>query len=94
MSESFVITTHGLLTVSVVVVEDGHAGLRVSVELSLLPVVRLRHPEAARVGPVVEGAAGVGGRHGGLGGGPEPAVDVLGEEIGSVTAVLKNILSF
>ena len=49
MSESFVITTHGLLTVSVVVVEDGHAGLRVSVELSLLPVVRLRHPQAARV---------------------------------------------
>ena len=42
------------LTVSVVVVEDGHAGLGVAVELGLLPVVRLLHPEAPGGAPVVE----------------------------------------
>jgi len=76
-----------LLTVSIVVVEDRHTGLRLSVELGLLPVVWLRDSQTAGVGPVVEGAGGVGGRHGGLGGGPEPPVDVLGEEVRSVTAV-------
>ena len=76
-----------LLTVSVVVVEDRHAGLGLSVELGLLPVVWLRDSKTSCVGPVVEGAGGVGGRHGHLGGGPEPAVDVLGEEVRSVAAV-------
>ena len=76
-----------LLTVSIVVVEDRHAGLGLSVELGLLPVVWLRDSETSCVGPVVEGAGGVGGRHGHLGGGPEPAIDVLGEEVRSVAAV-------
>jgi len=74
-------------TVSVVVVQNCHAGLGVSVQLSLLPVVWLLNPEAPGVGPVVEGAGGVGGRHGYLGGGPEPAVDVLREEVRSVTPI-------
>ena len=50
-------------TVSVVVVEHGHAGLGVAVQLGLLPVVGLRHPEPARVRPRVEAVRGVGGRH-------------------------------
>ena len=76
-----------VVTVSVVIVEDGHAGLGVPVELGLLPVVGLLDAQPPGVGPVVEGPAGVGGRHGHLGGGPEPAVDVLGEEVGPVAAV-------
>ena len=75
------------LTVSVVIVQHGHAGLGLSVELGLLPVVRLLPAEAPGVRPVVEGPAGVGGRHRHLGGRPEPAVDVLREEVGSVAAV-------
>ena len=51
------------LTVSVVVVEDGHAGLGVSVQLGLLPVVWLRHPQAPGGGPVVETPGGVGRGH-------------------------------
>ena len=46
--------SHCDLTVSVVIVEDGQAGLGVSVELGLLPVVRLLHPEAPGGAPVVE----------------------------------------
>ena len=51
------------LTVSVVVVEHGHAALGVAVELGLLPVVRLRHPQAPGAGPVVEPVGGVGRGH-------------------------------
>ena len=56
-------------------------------ELSFLSVVWLLYTQPPSVGPVVEGPGGVGGGHGHLGGGPEPAVDVLGEEVGPVAAV-------
>ena len=51
------------LTVSIVVVEHGHAGLGVPVELGLLPVVGLRQPQAPGAGPPVEAASGVGRGH-------------------------------
>ena len=76
-------------------------------QLGLLPVVGLRHPESARVRPGVEPVRGVGGRHrhlvrGGLElyfrytmsrmaahlvSGPEPPIDVLGEEVWPVAAL-------
>ena len=51
------------LTVSIVVVEHGHAGLGVPVELGLLPVVGLRQPQAPGAGPAVEAASGVSRGH-------------------------------
>ena len=51
------------LTISVVVVEHGHAGLGVPVELGLLPVVGLRQPQAPGAGPPVEAASGVSRGH-------------------------------
>jgi len=78
-----------LNTVSVEVIEDGHAGLRLSSLLDLLPVVRLGlgRGEASSAGPVVEGGPAVSGGQASLVGGPEPAVDVLGEEVRSVTSI-------
>ena len=78
----------GRLTVSVEVIEDGQAGLRLSPLLDLLPVVWLRpgRSEAPSAGPVVEGGT-VGRAETSLVGRPEPPVDVLREEVGPVAAV-------
>ena len=83
----FLFQPFNILTISIVVVEDGHAGLSVTMQLGLLSVVRLRHSQSSSVAPVVEPVAGVGGGHGHLVGGPEPAVDVLGEQVWSITSI-------
>ena len=75
------------LTISVIIVENCHTWLGGPVELDLLPVIWLLEPHASSVGPVVEPVGGVGGGHGHLVGGPEPSVDVLGEQVRSVTPV-------
>jgi len=75
-------------TVSVEVVQDRHARLRLASLLVLFPVVWLsaRGLVSSGTGPIVESIA-VCGRETGLVGGPEPPVDVLGEEIGPVAPV-------
>ena len=45
---------HNVLTVSIEVVEDGHASLLLTALLDLLPVVRLGPPSTPSVGPVSE----------------------------------------
>jgi len=75
--------------VPIEVVEHGQAGLSVTVLLDLFSVVRLSawRVESSGEGPVVEAAGRVGGTESGLVSGPEPSVDGLGEEVGSVAAV-------
>jgi len=69
-------------SVSVEVVQDCQTGL------SALAIVGLTLARSSGERPVSESASGaVGGGDGGLIGGPEPTVDVLGEESGSVTSV-------
>ena len=75
-----------VLTVSIEVVEDGHAGLLLPALLGLLPVVWLGPARPPGVAPVSE-LRPVGWAHLHLVGGPEPPVDVLGEEVGTVAAV-------
>jgi len=90
--DGFLVVTGNIVpldAVSIEVVQDGQAGLRLPALLDLLPVVRLGPGwvEAPCGRPVVEGGPAVCGREPGLVGRPEPAVDVLGEEVGSVAAV-------
>jgi len=75
-------------TVSIEVVQDRHARLRLASLLVLFPVVWLstRGLVSSGTGPIVESIA-VCGRETGLVGGPEPPVDVLGEEVGPVAPV-------
>jgi len=75
-------------TVSVEVVQDCHERLRLASLLVLFPVVWLsaRGLVSSGTGPIVESIA-VCGRETGLVGGPEPPVDVLGEEVGPVAPV-------
>ena len=75
-----------LLTVSIEVVEDGHAGLLLPTLLGLLPVVWLGPVRPPGVGPVSE-LRPVGRTHLDLVGRPEPTVDVLGEELWLVATV-------
>jgi len=74
--------------VPVVVVQHGHAGLGLPVELDLLPIVGLsaRWSKPASGGPIVEPGA-VGRWHGDLVCRPEPAVDVLGKQVGPVATI-------
>ena len=75
-----------ILTISIEVVEDGHAGLLLPALLGLLPVVWLGPSRPPGVAPVSE-LRPVGGAHLHLVGGPEPPVDVLGEEVWPVAAL-------
>jgi len=76
-------------SIAVEVVEDGQAGLSVTVLLDLFSVIWLSawRVESSSEGPVVEAGGRVGGAEPGLVSRPEPSVDSLGEEVGSVTAV-------
>jgi len=74
-------------TISIIIVEDSHTGLSVTMQLCLLSVVRLRYTQSTCVGPVMEPSGAIGGWHGHLVSRPEPTIDVLWEEIRSVTTI-------
>jgi len=83
----FVVARHvvPLDSVSIEVIEDGHASFLLST-LPMFPVVRLSNPVPSSMRPVIELVA-VSRGHFHLVGRPEPSVDQLWEELGLVTTV-------
>jgi len=87
----FLVVTSNVMpfdSVSVEIVEDGHASLFLAALLDLFTVVGLTTGwvESSGEGPVLESSS-IARIKPGLIGRPEPAVDVLGEKVGTVTAV-------
>ena len=72
-------------SISIEIIKYRNTGL-ILAALALFPVIGLRDPTSARIGPIAE-VAFVFGLNFGPAGGPEPAVDDVGGQIGAIAAL-------